>query len=33
MIPEEAKQKIKFIPVENVDEVLANAGHQRRSSS
>jgi ATP-dependent Lon protease len=24
-IPEEAKQKIKFIPVENVDEVLANA--------
>jgi ATP-dependent Lon protease len=24
-VPEEAKQKIKFIPVENVDEVLANA--------
>jgi ATP-dependent Lon protease len=24
-IPEEAKQKIKFIPVDNVDEVLANA--------
>jgi ATP-dependent Lon protease len=24
-IPEEAKEKIKFIPVENVDEVLANA--------
>jgi ATP-dependent Lon protease len=24
-IPEEAKQKIKFIPVENVDQVLANA--------
>src|SRR6185295_1881852 len=24
-IPEEAKQKIKFIPVETVDEVLANA--------
>jgi len=24
-IPEEAKQKLKFIPVENVDEVLANA--------
>ena len=24
-IPEEAKQKIKFIPVENVEQVLANA--------
>ena len=24
-VPEEAKQKIKFVPVENVDEVLANA--------
>jgi ATP-dependent Lon protease len=24
-VPEEAKQKLKFIPVENVDEVLANA--------
>jgi ATP-dependent Lon protease len=24
-IPEEAKQKIKFIPIENVDELLANA--------
>jgi len=24
-IPEEAKQKLKFIPVETVDEVLANA--------
>ena len=24
-VPEEAKEKIKFIPVENVDEVLANA--------
>jgi ATP-dependent Lon protease len=24
-IPEEAKEKIKFIPVQNVDEVLARA--------
>jgi ATP-dependent Lon protease len=24
-IPQEAKEKIKFIPVENVDQVLANA--------
>jgi len=24
-VPEEAKQKIKFVPVENVDEVLAVA--------
>jgi ATP-dependent Lon protease len=24
-VPEEAKQKLKFIPVETVDEVLANA--------
>jgi ATP-dependent Lon protease len=24
-IPEEAKEKIKFIPVQNVDEVLAHA--------
>jgi ATP-dependent Lon protease len=24
-VPEEAKQKLKFIPVENVDEVLAAA--------
>jgi ATP-dependent Lon protease len=24
-IPDEAKEKIKFIPVENVDEVLAHA--------
>jgi predicted ATP-dependent protease len=24
-VPEEAKQKLKFIPVENVDEVLAVA--------
>jgi len=24
-VPEEAKQKIQFIPVQNVDEVLANA--------
>ena len=24
-VPAEAKEKIKFIPVENVDEVLANA--------
>ena len=24
-IPEEAKQKLKFVPVETVDEVLANA--------
>jgi ATP-dependent Lon protease len=24
-VPEEAKQKLKFVPVENVDEVLAVA--------
>ena len=24
-VPEEAKQKLKFVPVENVDEVLAAA--------
>jgi len=24
-VPEEAKQKLKFVPVENVDEVLAIA--------
>ncbi len=24
-VPEEAKEKIKFIPVENVEQVLANA--------
>jgi ATP-dependent Lon protease len=28
-VPEEAKQKIKFVPVENVDEVLATALEQK----
>src|SRR5438067_965466 len=37
-VPEEAKQKIKFVPVENVDEVLAvalekNGAHEARGSA
>jgi ATP-dependent Lon protease len=32
-VPEEAKQKLKFIPVENVEEVLANALEQDEAKS
>ena len=32
-IPDEAKQKIKFIPVENVDQVLANALEAKSSAA
>ena len=32
-IPEEVKQKINFIPVENVDEVLANALEAKSASA
>ena len=29
-VPEEAKQKLKFVPVENVDEVLGRSAGERR---
>ena len=33
-VPEEAKQKLKFVPVENVDEVSGcSAGEKRRHGS
>jgi ATP-dependent Lon protease len=32
-VPEEAKQKLKFVPVENVDEVLAVALEKNGTAS
>ncbi len=32
-VPEEAKQKLKFVPVENVDEVLAAALEKNGAST